>query len=157
MPRALSTFALKQAFATTSDQAWLVLCTIRHDPTATLLRVVNNTVDIVSRGNTFTAYPFKLMLPTETGEGIGSARIEIDNVDLSLVNMLRGAVEAPLVTIEVILSSYPDTVELSVPNLRLRQVTWDANSIQGTLLNEDLLSAGWPGYIYDPIEWPGLF
>lgn len=157
MPRALSSYAIQQAFALTSNDAWLVLCTISHPPTSTLFRVVNNTVDIVSRGLTFTAYPFKLTLPQETGEGIGAATLQIDNVDRALVDMLRNAVVAPTVKLEVILSTYPDQVEITIPSLALRQVTWDATSIRGTLLSEDLLSAGFPGYIYDPIEWAGLF
>ena len=157
MPRALSSYAHQQAYALTSGDAWLVLCTITHPPTGTTLRVVNNTVDITSRGQVFTAYPFKITLPHETGEGIGSATLQIDNVDLALVDMLRSAVIAPTVKIEVVLSTYPDQVEIAIPSLALRQVTWDATSIRGTLLSEDLLSAAFPGYIYDPIEWPGLF
>lgn len=157
MPRALSSYARQQAYALTSGDAWLVLCTISHPPTGTILRVVNNTVDIVSRGQTFTAYPFKITLPHETGEGIGAATLEIDNVDRTLVDMLRAAVIAPTVKIEVILSTYPDQVEIAIPSLALRQVSWDATAIRGTLLSEDLLSSGYPGYIYDPIEWPGIF
>lgn len=157
MPRALSSYARQQAYALTSGDAWLVLCTISHPPTSTTYRVVNNTVDIVSRGQTFTAYPFKITLPQETGEGVGSATLQIDNVGLELIDMLRSAVVAPTVTIEVVLSSNMDQVEISIPSLALRQVTWDANTIRGTLLSEDLLSSAWPGYIYDPIEWPGLF
>lgn len=157
MPRKMSSYAKSQAFAMSSGEAWLILVTIRHEQTGTLLRVVNNTEDVTSRGNVYTAYPFKFTLPLETGEGIGVAEFEIDNVELTLISMLRAAIEAPRLDIEVILSGRPDTVELSVFNLALRQVTWDAQTIKGTLVNEDLLSTSYPGYMYDPQEWAGLF
>ena len=157
MPRDITTFAREQIFATTSDQAFLVLATVRHEPTNTVFRVVNNTENIISRGEEFVAYPFSLILPSESGEGIGAATFEIDNVDLTLIDMLRGAIQAPRMDIEVILSSIPDVVEIGVYDIAMREVTWDVSTIRGKLLNEDVLSSGFPGYSYTPAEWQGLF
>jgi hypothetical protein len=157
MPRALTNFARQNMYASTTDEAFLILATIRHEPTSTILRVVNNTENIVSRGNTFEAYPFSLILPAESGEGIGAATFEIDNVDLTLVDMLRAAIEAPRVDIEVILASVPNEIEIGIYDLAMREVTWDATTITGKLLNEDILSAAFPSFGYTPKEWQGLF
>ena len=157
MTRAMSNFARENMLSTSSDEAFLVLVTIRHAATGTLLRAVNNTEQIISRGDTFEPYPFSFILPQETGEGIGVATFEIDNVDLVLIDMLRSAVTAPRVDIEIILGSLPDVVEIGIYDLALREVSWDASVIRGKLLNEDLLSTGFPSYSYVPTEWQGIF
>ena len=67
--------------------------------------------DIVSRGNTFTAYPFDLSLPAEDPDQISTVQLSIDNVDHSFVQSLRQISSPVTATIEVVFASSPDTVE----------------------------------------------
>lgn len=157
MPRQLSQNALAGLYASTTDEVYLVLATIRHEPTASLLRVVNNTTDIVSRGMHFVAYPFTLTLPSESGTEIGTAIFEIDNVEQLLIDTLRAATSAPRVDIEVVLAANPDLVEIASTDMALRQVNWDASSIKGQLQNDDILSQRFPAHTYSPDQFQGLF
>ena len=157
MPRALSTYFRKQMNSPNGQDPFLVLLTVRYQPTKTVFRAVNNNENITSRGNVYTAYPFQLALPTESGEEIGRASITIDNTDLTLVDMLREATEAPRIDIEVIAASKPDAVEIAILDLALRNVTWDANTITGELLTDNFLNQTFPGDVYSPLEWQGLF
>lgn len=157
MPRALTPYFRKQMNSPNGQDPFLVLLTVRYAPTKTVFRAVNNNADITSRGNVYSAYPFQLALPTESGEEIGRASISIDNTDLALVDLLREATEAPRIDLEVIAASKPDTVEIGILDLALRNVKWDANTISGELLTDDFLSQTFPGDVYTPLEWQGLF
>ncbi len=58
--------ALKQAaFLQDTDEVFLALLTIAHADISPSIRVVNNTENITSNGNLFTAFPFDIQLPDE--------------------------------------------------------------------------------------------
>ena len=155
--RLLSPQARTAMLALTTPEAFLVLVTIRHAPTDEVFRVVANTAPIVSRGETFLPYAFRFALPTESGEEIGQASFEIDNVDLLLIDMLRRASVPAEFMIEIVLASAPDQVELSVSDLLLREVEWNAQTISGKLMHDDILNQRFPRDVFDPLQYPGLF
>ena len=157
MPRPLSIAFRRNSNDPQTNVAFFALLTIRYEPTDTTYRVVNNNEDVNSRGKVFTAYGFELSLPIESGEQIGVASLTIDNVDQLLIDMLRAATEAPRIDIEIVLSNSPDYVELSVLDLALRDVSWDATTITAQLYNEDFLSQAYPSFVYNPAEYAGLF
>lgn len=157
MSRALSVNFRRNANDPTTNVAFLALLTVRYSPTKTIYRVVNNNENVISRGMTFTAMAFDLQLPAESGEEMGVARLVIDNVDQTFTDLLREATIAPRVDIEIILTNSPDFVELVVFDLALRDVTWNSQTISGSLYNEDFLSQAYPGFFYLPPEWQGLF
>ena len=157
MSRPLSIPFKRASNALSTNECFLVLLTITYPPTGETYRVVNNSENIVSRGQTYTAYPFNITLPMATSEEVGVARLEFDNVELILVDMLRAATTPPLVNIEVILASRPDFVEIGILNLALRDVSWDASTVRAQLYNEDILSRKFPRQDYNPNENPGMF
>jgi hypothetical protein len=159
MPRNLTPRGLRAAQAQQSDAALLWLLTITHTPTATLFRAVNNLTDITSRGNLFQAYAFDLVLPEESLDRVVSVSITIANIDLVLVDMLRAAAASPVVTLELVVSDTPNTVEFSASGLFLREVEWDAQRITGKLEPNDVLSQKFPSRdaMYTPLNTPGLF
>ena len=130
MPRSLSAAAVSSLNTPQTGEVWLVLLTISN-ASMTTIRVVNNTEDIVSRGNTYQAFPFEMELPGEDPDSPSSARLRIDNVDKRIVEAVRSISTPPEVTIEVILASQPDTVEISYANLTLRSVEYDVDSVRG--------------------------
>lgn len=155
MSRALSSTALASAFAQETDQVWLLLLTVTH-PQLTTIRLVNNTVDIVSRGQTFIAFPFELELPQDDGESMPSASIRIDNVDQTIVRAFRALSTPPLVLIEAVLASSTDTVELSLEGLTFKSLTYDAATITAQLGFEPILVEP-IAVSMTPTRFPGIF
>ena len=156
MARTLSSAATASIHAQETGEVWLVLLTISHSTLATPIRVVNNNEDITSRGNIYQAFPFEIVLPGQDPDSIPKATLRFDNVDRTAIATIRGVEAPPSVTIEVILASQPDTVEISFPNLALRNVKYDASVIEGELLFENLFSEPIT-LTMTPSRFPGLF
>lgn len=154
----MTTRALTEsAFASDTADVWLVLLTIAHDAIDPPIRVVNNTEDVTSRGETFTAYPFNLVLPDEREDAPPRARLEIDNVSREIAQAIRSITSAPTVTIEIIRAADPDTVEMSWPFFSLRNIKWDSKVVSGDLTVEDFTSEPYPAGIFSPASFPGVF
>lgn len=157
MPRTLSTQAMNAVMAATTNEAFLLLVTFTHVPTAETFRVVLNTENITSNGNLFTATYFQFTLPETSNQAPQGCSITVDNVDQQMVPLLRSITEPLQVTLQVVLASQPDTVELELADLLLRDVTWDSNQIQGNLVADDPLNQAFPAHLYEPRTFQGLF
>jgi hypothetical protein len=151
----LSPNANAAANAISSPIAWLTLLTFTLDGQEPL-RVVNNTLDVVSRGNTFLACGFEIILPTDDGEAMPTVKLTLPNADREIIEWIRGFPTAPNLMMEIVLSNDPDTVERSIDWMRLVNVNYDALQITGTLAVENVLSAGFPGERYSPVRFPAL-
>jgi hypothetical protein len=153
----LSDTGRAQAFAQES-LGFLELLTISHaslgdDP----LRFVNNTVNVTSRGNTYTAFPFKVTLPRDADRTAPSARLTIDNVSREIAQIIRSISTPPTVLIEIIRMDDFDAVEVSYPTFTLRNVTISALSVSGELNVDDMMREPYPQRSFVPSEYPGLF
>jgi len=153
----MTTALTTSAFAADTDDVWLVLVTIDHDDLSQPIRVVNNTEDITSNGNSFVAFPFDITLPDARDDAPPRARLAIDNVSREIAEAVRSITTAPTVTIEIIRAADPDTVEISWPFFRLRNVKWDVAKVTGDLTLEDFTSEPYPAGIFSPASFPGLF
>lgn len=149
---------LQAAFAQETGEAPIVLVTITHDDLTAPIRVANYDVDVVSNEETFIAYPFELTLPTEPEAGASRATVTIDNVHRDIVEAVRNcAGTAPQVTLAVVLASSPDTIEASFPGFDLRNVSYDALTIEGELTLDSLAGERYPAGRFRPGAFPGLF
>lgn len=153
----LSSVARGAMFDEETDDGLLALLTIDHADLATPIRVVHDQVDVVSRGNTFTAFPFELILPTQEADSPPVARLTIDNVSREIAQTLRSVSSAPSVLIEVVRIKDTETLELSYPLLSLRNVRYDALKVTGDLVSEDLQLEPYPAHTFSPANFPGLF
>ena len=136
------------------DTAFWFLLTIKAG--GDTIRVVNNYEDVTSRGNTFMAYPFSLALPSDTGEALPELQLTIDNVDQLLVKAVRGLLEPPEITFEMVLSSAPDVVERTIDFLRADYIGYDALSIQMRLRPNSIMGRNFPSSKYTPGRYPDL-
>jgi hypothetical protein len=136
------------------DVAFWFLLTIKANKDT--IRVVNNYEDVVSRGDTFMAYPFALALPADDGEAMPELMLNIDNVDQRLVKAIRELLEPPDVTFEMVLSSAPDTVERTIDFLRADFVSYDAMGIQMRLRPNSIMGRNFPTSRYLPGRYPDL-
>lgn len=140
-----------------TGEAFLALLTIDHAAINPPIRAVNNTEDVVSRGDTFVAFPFDLILPESSAEAPPRARLIIDNVSREIAQSIRLITTAPTVLIEIIRASVPDTVEVALPLFFMRDVKWNALQVSGELVLEDLMSEPFPSLQFTPAHFPGLF
>jgi hypothetical protein len=148
--------AIGQAIAQFSDQAFLVLLTVTHPDLPDPIRVVRNRKQIVSRGNTFLAFPFEVELPTD-GSDAPQAQITVSNVSRRIGKALEALVTPPNCLIELVLASTPDTVERAWDQFLLTEASWDAFNLTGTISRRTYWDEPWPRKRVTPAGFPGLF
>jgi hypothetical protein len=156
MSNNLSSQLLAQLYGQESDIPLLLLITISH-PDIDTIRLVNNTVDIVSRGNTFMAFPVKIALPPDDGETARELALELDNVSLELIAELRTVTSPMNFLVELVLASVPDVVQMDYGDLKLRSVTYNKNRVSGRLFMDNFLNTELTSEKYTPTTFPGLF
>ncbi len=157
MPRALPLAARRSLTAQETDEIWLVLLTISAPGLAAPIRVVNDRENLTSRGNLFVAFPFEIDLPGDSAEEVQRVTLRIDNVDRQIVAALRLVQTPPTVTLEVVRRAEPDLVEAGPFVLSLAEARYDALTVEGELVFEDVLNAAFPADTYNPADYPGLF
>lgn len=142
-----------------SNVSWHALLTITPEDTSIgVLRLVDNTLPITSRGNEYSPFPFDLQLPSDDGGGsIPSLTLTIANMDPRLVQVLRGTLEPPVVKVEIVSSKYQDVVERVLDYLVLRSFTLDGMKVVCQLEVANILTRVFPASEYNPSEFPGLF
>jgi hypothetical protein len=153
---ALSPVALQSALAQQTSEVWLVLLTLSHPSLSDSLRFVNDYASHTSGSDIYIAFPFEIEFPSADPDSIPEARINIDNIDRSVVKSMRSFGSAPTVTIEVVLASQPSIIEASYTDMTLRDVHWDVQSIGGVLRFEDL-STEPVSVQMTPARFPGCF
>ncbi len=158
MSRTLSAATIEALNSADTSEIFLILLTIETADPATPIRAVNNTVDVVSNGNTFTAFPFRLSLPTDSEEiGISAAKLSIDNIDRQIVTGIRFMTFDPEITMEVVRAADPDTIEASFGGYRLKNVTYDHLTVSGDLTIESFLLEPFPSGVMGPGNFKGIF
>lgn len=152
----ISTEGKRRLLDVESDIAWIWLLTITppgQDP----VYLARNLEPITSRGNEFIPYAFDVLMPEEDGETMPNARIVVDNVHPDLIRLLRKMTGAADILLELIAHPDPDRVEVQVRGMKLYTIEWNVFQITGIISVQDLLGAGFPGDIYSPREYQGLF
>jgi hypothetical protein len=137
-------------------EVWLALLEITHPQLTTPIRVVNNTEDVVSNGVTYLKTAFRIKLPDDS-DALPSVQIEIDNVDRAVTDAARSINSPPTVTLLVVLASTPDVYEAGPFTFTMTDVNYSAETINGTMIFEDILNEPFPGESFDPARFPGLF
>lgn len=148
--------ALKEDTWTAEGDMPLILITIDHDDLPSAIRVVNNNENVVSRGEEFIAFPFDIAIPDSLENAPPSAKLRIDNVSREIGQAIRLIRSPPRITIEIVRMETPDIVEMSFPEMRLRNVRVDALTVSGDLAFEDLTREPYPAHTFSPANFPGL-
>lgn len=156
---ALQPNTVAYAQSSSSEIVFLALLTftIPEVPGTPPLYVVNNTVDIVSRGIRYQAYPFNIILPEDEPDKLPTVRVDIDNVDREIMDWIRGFSMAPSMQLDVITNVNYDIVERSIGFLKLGAVDYDALTIRATLSIDNVLARRFPADTFDPVQFPGLY
>lgn len=158
MPRALSAPALQAILAQNTGEVFLILLTLNHATFATAIRVCSDAVDQVSRGSTYQHFPFDVTMPSEDDAGPPRVILRIDGVDRRIIEEVRRVSGDPIsVVLEVVLASTPDVIEAGPFTFSLRDVTYSALVVEGSLAFDDILNEPYPGISFTPTVAPGLF
>lgn len=155
--RALSPEAFRQLFAQEGTDVFLLCLTLEHDDLPNPIRLVKNTEDLVRNAGTFAKCYFDVRLAEDAADSPPQVQIVIDNIDKAIgiaLQTLQGKVQ---ITLDVVLASQPNTVEIS-QGFFLLNSTFNARAITGTLgYEEEVLNQSFPQYTYTPNNTPGLW
>ncbi len=157
MSRDISAETRQSLNAAETADAFIVLLTINHAGLENPLRVSSDSVDTVSRGETFYAFPFELTLPDDEDNKPPRARLIIDNIDRTIVKAVRNLASSPTVLIEIIRAAEPDVVEAKFEDFRFTNISYDARVVEGDLTIEDFTAEPYPAASFSPSFFPGLF
>jgi hypothetical protein len=156
--RTVSPAALQAMLASSSGDTFIILLTISHPSLSSPIYVCSDAVACVSNGITFQPFPFLISFPTDRADQIPRCTLTIDNIDLSIVTAIRAMGIVPAtVEIQVVTSGTPNTVEIAITPLTLRDVTYDALTVTGTLSFDEILAEPFPGDLVTPATLPGVF
>lgn len=150
----LSTAAIRALLGFESASGIILLATITAG--ATTLRLARNPKDVVSRGNTYTAYPFDLALANDN-DAPPRISLRIANVDRRITDALLALTTPPTFLIEAVLTSTPSTVERSFDKFTLRDFEADAVAVSAELTQERFSTEPWPKYRAIPSVTPLFF
>ena len=166
MSRIVSAAFQQAVNSQTTNEVFTVLLTISHESFIDDIRICSDPAvllpvagvrGVVSRGDEFIYLPFEVVFPSQDDSGISNATIVTDNVDRTIIAAIRGADSPVDITVELVLSSDPDTVEASVENFRLEGVTYNSLTVSGQLSVEYFDLEPFPKGRFTPSEFPGIF
>lgn len=157
MSNSLSPELLAQIFAQESNDPFLMLVTLTHASFSSPIRLVNNTVDVVSNGHTYTAFPMRIRLPTDDGETMRDVTIEFDNVSLDLITSIRSVTTEISAQIDMILASIPNQIQMGLYDLKIYNITYTKTRVSAKLVLDNFLNTELTSERYSPANFPGLF
>ena len=100
--RDISPELLKDMYAESGSRVFLTLLTIDHASLGTPFRFVDDLVGLTHGGETYTAFPFSAIWSNDDEDSTPSVKLVLDNVDNTLVQLLRSITEPPLATLEAV-------------------------------------------------------
>ncbi len=157
MSRTLTLSTIQALNAQETDDVFLILLTIDHASLSSPIRVTSDIVDTLSRSNNFTAFPFDLSLPEDSEALSANARLQIDNVDRTIISSVRTMTSSPNILMEIVRAANPDTVEASFPDFKMHNIQYDAFTVTGELTIEDFTAEPYPSGVFTPAGFPSLF
>lgn len=165
--RVLSLNFRKALFAQESSEIPVFLLTITHPSLTTPIYLSTDatarltldplTYGTVSRGKTFLYAGIDVTLPDEQDKTPPASKLTIDNVTRELIPLARSVNTPPSVTIEAVLASALDVVEMAWPVLDMSNLTADASTLQFDLTMDALVTEPYPSGSFSPGAFPALF
>ena len=147
----------QQVSANHSDDALFFLMTIESPELDEPLYVVNNNEAVVSRGVTYEAFPFEVVLPGDDGGAPKDLELKTYNLSDEFMDLIRQTTEPPLVKLELVSSADMDFVEKTIDFMALGAADYDALTITFTLISNQFSSRNTLKNAYGQNEFPGLF
>ena len=137
----------------------VALVTLTHSQLAVPIRICSHIEPLESRGQTYSALPFEIVLESNAEDEAVRAVAQIDDPEDRLVPHVREASGRLDATVELVLVSTPHVVELGPLRYQWVRVERPENSSlwRGELVAEDILNSRFPADAFTPASNPGLF
>lgn len=144
--------------AVSAPEAPLILLVINHADLASPIRVVNDTQNITSNGNTYIGYPFRFILPNDYENQLPKAKLAIDNVGRDLMEWIEssGGAAGTTVTFMQIMRSRPNQIEWQI-TMSLYNVSVNPMEVTGELGFENLFAKPAISIQYRPETCAAIF
>lgn len=171
----LSPATLQAMFSQETDKELVLLVTV-YDPqnsSQVLLRLADTYLDgyriselttddqvvygVPSRGQNYLFFPMNVSLPDEAENSAPRCSITMYDVTQYLMPVIRTLTGRPRVTLELVLSSSPDVVEVSFENLYITNFNYTVDRITADLSMINYEVEPFPQYSFTPVHFPGLF
>lgn len=156
--RSYSLTARRRLAETSADELPLFLLEISHADLGQPVRVVGDTQDLISNGNPYVGFGFRISLPDEQQGQQPRAELAIDNVGRELMQWIEtsGGGKGSRVRIMQVLRSTPNTVEWEI-EMELSNIRVGAFEVVGELGFPRLLDVSAVQVRADPQTMPGIF
>ena len=144
-------------YAESTGDCMALLLTLSHADFEADINVNTSGADITSNGVTYTAYPFDIILPNDEADRSPRAKLTIDNTDRRIVAAVRSLRSAPSATFSLVRASALDVLEVTFPDFKLTNISYDMATVEGDLTLEEFTAEPYPGLLFTPSTFPGLF
>lgn len=167
----LSSAAKASMFASETDKELILLVTV-YDPVNTeqvVLRLadgftkrISETDDevlygVTSRGEDYIFLPVEVTLPDEAENSAPRCSITFYDVTRYVMPIIREIDGQPPIKLELVLSSTPDTVEVSFAGFKITNFTYNVDRVTADLSMVSYELEPFPQYSFSPAYFPGLF
>jgi hypothetical protein len=148
----------KELTGSTSGEEPVYALEITHPQLEGAIRVVNDTVDLISQGNTFLACEFRVKLPDDMARQLPRAEISIDNIGRELTQWLESSNggKGAQVRVMQIMRNAPDVIEYDI-TLELFNTRQNMMEVSGELGFESMLDQPALSATQTPELQPGIF
>lgn len=167
MSRTLSAGMLAAMYAQETDEVPIALLTVTHDDLVDPIYLSSDPTERISddplvyattsRGEEYLFLPFEFTLPDDRTDAPSGVTLTVDNINRDLVALLRSISTPASITLEIVLASSPDDVEIQLPSMLLSNVSIDDLVVQGDLIVDALFNEPFPAGTFTPGAFPGLF
>ena len=158
MSRSITTTAMREIYASETGAVFLTLLQIIHSSITTIY-LVNNMVDVVYDGVTYTAYPFKFNPPKDKEGAKPGSSITLPNIDRELLSVVR-SVTSPITVKAALIMIMPDnsaSKEGGWWEYTMKNVSYDMMTISGELEYSLDLDNNISLMKYNNLTFPGLY
>lgn len=126
-----------------------------------LTRISENDTDVMygvtSRGNSFLFLPLEITLPQEDEAQAPRSTIVIRDVTRYVTPIIRSLTNPPKVKLELVMSSTPDSVEVSFDGFYVVNFTYNRDQVTAELEMINYDREPFPTHSFSPKYFPGLF
>lgn len=112
---------------------------------------------VSSRNNLFTFLPIEVTLPSEDEAQAPRSSIVLHDVTRYVVPLIREISGPPKILMELVLSTSPDTVEVSFSGFYVSSVTYNSDTVSLQLAMIDYEREPFPQHSFSPKYFPGMF
>ena len=167
MARTVSSTMKAALFAQETGEAAVTLVTIDHADLQSPLRLSTDPTQRLtetplvygtqSRGNDYLFLPMDVVLPVDRDDAPPRTQIVLENIDRQIIPLIRATSSPPSATIEMVLASDPDTIEIALPDFLVASADYDVQAVTLELVVDLLQSEPFPSGRFGPAGFPGLF